>query len=96
MYQKLKPMLDAEEQIKHLKEKGIKFELISEEDAERYLRDNSNYFKLTSYRKNFPKCGEGPNVGKYVGLDFKMLSDMAIIDMRLRRAFLNIILDLEH
>ena len=96
MYQKLKPMLNAEEQINHLKNKGIKFELISEEDAERYLKENSNYFKLTSYRKNFQKYTEGLNTGKYIGLDFKMLLDMAIIDMRLRRVLLNIVLDLEH
>ena len=42
MYQKLKPMLNAEEQITHLKNKGVKFELMSEVDAENYLKANSN------------------------------------------------------
>lgn len=96
MYQKLKPMLNAEEQITHLKNKGVKFELMSEVDAENYLKANSNYFKLTAYRKNFQKIDSGPNEGKYVGLDFKLLTDMAIIDMRLRKVLLEIVIDLEY
>ena len=55
MYKQSKPMLNLNEQINHLKNKGIKFELISEVDAKNYLKENSNYFKLTSYRKNFFK-----------------------------------------
>ena len=53
MYKQSKPMLNLNEQINHLKNKGIKFELISEVDAKNYLKENSNYFKLTSYRKKF-------------------------------------------
>ncbi len=96
MYKQLKPMLNSKEQIEHLKDKGVKFELISDIDAEKYLKDNNNYFKLTSYRKNFPKYENGCNMGKYINLDFKMLLDMSIIDMRLRKVMLSIVLDLEH
>lgn len=96
MYKQSKPMLNASEQINHLKNKGVKFELISESDAENYLKVNNNYFKLTSYRKNFPKYENGKNIGKYIGLDFKMLTDLAIIDMRLRKVLLSIVIDLEH
>ena len=55
MYKELKPMLNAEELVKHLEEKGVKFELTSIDDAQKYLQKNNNYFKLVSYRKNFQK-----------------------------------------
>ena len=96
MYKELKPMLNAEELIRHLKEKGIKFELTSMEDAQKYLKENNNYFKLVSYRKNFPKYKNGENCEKYINLDFKMLTDLSIIDMKIRKTMLSIVLDLEH
>lgn len=96
MYKETKPMLDANELIKHLEEKGVKFELTSKQEAQKYLKDNNNYFKLVSYRKNFPKYEKGQNIGKYIELDFKMLEDLSIIDMRLRKTMLSIVLDLEH
>lgn len=96
MYKELKPMLNAEELVKHLEEKGVKFELTSIEDAQKYLKKNNNYFKLVSYRKNFQKYESGEKQGKYIDLDFKMLEDLSIIDMRLRKTILSIVLDLEH
>ena len=96
MYKNTKPMLDAEELIEHLEAKGVKFELISKDESKKYLKENNNYFKLVSYRKNFPKYENGNNVGKYIDLDFEMLMDLSIIDMRLRKTMLSIVLDLEH
>lgn len=96
MYKQTKPMLNASELIKHLEEKGVKFDLISKNDAQKYLEENNNYFKLVSYRKNFPKYENGENEGKYIELDFKMLEDLSIIDMRLRKTMLSIVLDVEH
>lgn len=96
MYKELKPMLKAEELVRHLEKKGVKFELTSREDATKYLEENNNYFKLVSYRKNFPKYERGVNIGQYINLDFKMLEDLSIIDMKLRKEMLNIVLDLEH
>lgn len=96
MYKELKPMLTPSELIEHLKFKEVKFELINEEDAEKYLEESNNYFKLVSYRKNFPKYENGKNQGKYINLDFKMLMDLSIIDMRIRKTMLSIVLDLEH
>lgn len=96
MYKESKPMLSAEELIDHLKEKGVKFELISVDDAKKYLKENNNYFKLVSYRKNYPKYENGEKIGKYISLDFKMLIDLSIIDMRIRKTMLSIVLDLEH
>mgnify|MGYP004654967113 FL=1 len=96
MYKESKPMLTPSELIKHLESKGVKFELINKEDAQKYLEENNNYFKLVSYRKNFPKYENGENIGKYIDLDFKMLMDLSIIDMRIRKTMLSIVLDLEH
>ncbi len=96
MYKELKPMLNAEELIKHLEKKGVKFELTSTESAKKYLEENNNYFKLVSYRKNFSKYETGKKIGKYINLDFKMLEDLSIIDMRLRKTLLSMVLDLEH
>lgn len=96
MYKETKPMLNAEELTRHLEEKGVKFELISKGDAKKYLEENNNYFKLASYRKNFQKHEIGDKKGKYINLDFKMLMDLSIIDMRLRKTMLSMILDLEH
>ena len=96
MYKDTKPMLNAEELINLLDQKGVKFELIYKNDAIKYLKENNNYFKLASYRKNFPKYENGDNEGKYINLDFKMLIDLSIIDMRLRKTMLSMVLDLEH
>lgn len=89
-------MLTANELIEHLQEKGVKFNMINKNDAQKYLEDNNNYFKLVSYRKNFPKYEKGENIGKYIDLDFKMLMDLSIVDMRIRKTMLSIVLDLEH
>lgn len=89
-------MLDTAGQILHLKKKGVQFELGKEEDAYEYLNSNNNYFKLRAYRKNFPKHPDGVNKDKYIHLDFEMLKDLAIIDMRLRYVLVHLALDIEH
>ena len=47
---KLKPMLKIKEMIECLKQKNIKFEEMSEKDAEEYLRYNNNYYNVTAYK----------------------------------------------
>lgn len=96
MYRTIKPKLSTKEQIEHLEKKGVKFVLISREEATDYLTKHNNYFKLTAYRKNFQKHPDGEFKGQYIGLDFQMLKDLAIIDMRLRYTLLHMALDIEH
>lgn len=91
-----KPKLSVKEQIEHLKKKGVKFNVMSEEEAEIYLSTNNYYYKLTSYRKNFLKYRNGKKKGTYIDLDFAYLKDLAIIDSYLRNIILEISLDIEH
>lgn len=94
----LKPMMRIDELVPYLKSKNIKFEKISEKDAEEYLRNNNNYYNLTSYKNNFLKYPSpaGEYEGLYQDLDFAYLKDMAIIDYRVRLLFFKIIIDIEH
>ena len=91
-----KPKLSLDEQIEHLKDKGILFNIMDESDAKKYLEQNNNYFKLTACRKNYNKHPDGKNKGKYINLEFAYLVDMAIIDMRLRYQIVHMALDIEH
>lgn len=92
----IKPRLSLDEQIQHLKDKGILFNIMDEESAKQYLKYNNNYYKLTSFRKNYDKHPGGENEGKYINLEFAYLVDMAIIDMRLRYRIVEMALDIEH
>ena len=92
----IKPMLCVEDLINHSKDKGIVFNIISEADAEKYLDKNNNYFKLTSYRKNYTKTTSGPNQGQYAHLDFAHLIELARLDVEIRHLLLKMCLDIEH
>lgn len=92
----LKPMLDVEGLISHSKEKGITFTIISEDEAKEYLGRNNNYFKLSSYRKNYTKFLSGPRQGQYQNLDFAYLIELARIDVEIRHILLKMCLDIEH
>ena len=92
----VKPKLSSKEQIEHLKSKGIKFSFISEEEAEKYLEENSNYYKLRAFRKSFIKYSNGENAGKYKDLDFAALKDLFAIDTKIRYVMLIFSLDVEH
>ena len=92
----IKKKLSVEEQVAYLQTKGVKFEKMTCEEAIEYLRENNNYFKITAYRKNFPKHPDGDCKGQYIQLDFAMLKDLAVIDMRIRAIFVQMALDVEH
>ena len=91
-----KIMMKTHELIEHMKSKGISFNYFPEEKAAEFLDTNNNYYKLTSYRKNFNKFTRGNNAGNYENLDFGYLVDLSTIDMHLRRILLVMCLDIEH
>ena len=86
-----KPMLSVQDLIVHSKEKGIQFNSISETEAQDYLARNNNYFKLASYRKNYPKFTDGPKQGQYENLDFAYLIELARIDVEVRHILLKLL-----
>ncbi len=62
----MKQLLTTNELISHMKEKGIRFNVINEEEAKAFLENNNYYMKLASYRTNYPKCDENSSrAGKY-------------------------------
>ena len=64
----LRPMMKISEMVPYLKNKNIKFDLISEEESGEYLRSNNNYYNVTAYKNNFPKYQCGDLTGKYIDL----------------------------
>lgn len=96
MNKETKPFLAVPEQINHLKSKGISFDLMDEETAAKYLSSNNNFFRVRSYRKNYLVSNDGDSAGKYVGLDFAMLCELATIDMHLRYTLIQVALNAEH
>lgn len=93
----LKPMLKITEMVDYLKEKNIKFEKITEEEAEKYLKNNVNYYNLVSYKNNFEKyIRQGQFIDKFIDLDFAYLKDLSIIDSQIRLVLFKIIIEIEH
>lgn len=91
-----KELLTTDALIKHMKTKGITFNLIDETAAKHFLEEHNYYFKLSAYRNNYLKHQTGDNKGKYIHLDFSYLKELSVIDMHLRYLLLELCLDIEH
>lgn len=92
----MKTLLTSDQLIDHMKNKGILFNIVSEEDAKAFLLNNNYYLKLSSYRCNYEKIPFGEHSGKYVDLEFAYLQDLSTIDMHLRYLIIKMCLDIEH
>lgn len=92
-----KKLLTVDELIEHMKMKGIRFDIVSEDEAREFLTDRNYYMKLSAYRSNYPKCPKGSiRSGQYQNLDFAYLQELSTIDMHLRYHILQMCLDIEH
>lgn len=91
-----RPKLSIEKQIDHMKRKGIKFDLVNEEKAIKYLSNHTYYFKIKAYEKLFDRYNIPEKENKFVDLEFAYLCDLATIDCYLRKEILSISLDIEH
>ena len=91
-----KPMLSVDQQIAHMKAKGITFDLVSEAEAAAHLRAKCQFFRVYAYRRNFDRRVGGDRDGQYVGLDFGHLRVLSNLDRKLRDTLLPMALDLEH
>lgn len=97
LYNMDKPKLTPRELIDKMKnEKGITFIYINEDDAETFLKEKNNYYRLAAYRKNYDKKLNGEDEDKYINLDFSYLVDLSIIDMHLRNLIFQMCVDIEH
>lgn len=92
----MKPLLTSDELIEHMKEKGITFTIISEDEAKEFLQKYNYYMKLASYRNNYPKYSSGAKAGKYINLEFAYLKELSSIDKHLRYLIIQMCLDIEH
>lgn len=88
MSRQIEQLLDTLE-----KDKGIIFAKMTKNEAKMKLTNNTNYYKVSCFKKNFKK---NINTGKYVNLNFATLYDLSVVDARLRDVFLKMSLDLEH
>ena len=96
MYCTDKPKLTSAQLVAKMRdEKGILFNVMTEKTAEEYLREHNNYFRTAAYRKNYPKYQAGPNLGKYIRLEFAYLCEISKLDMYLRSILLQSCLDVE-
>ena len=93
----MKKLLNYDELIQHMKNKGITFNVMSEDEAKEFLANHNYYMKLASYRCNYTKFGAGhPKEGQYNNLDFAYLQELSTLDMYLRRFIEHMCLDIEH
>ena len=90
-----KPLLTTNQLLTHLQKKGVKFQLITLNDAETFLTTHNNYFRTAAYRKNFEKYNGGKKDGQYIDLDFAMLKDLCEIDAQIRQTAVVMALDIE-
>lgn len=93
---RLRPKLSVEEQIAHLKFKGVSFECCSEAEAADYLCNVSNYTHSACYRKLYAVRESGSRAGEYIGLDFAALISLSSADRVLRSSLREICIDVEH
>lgn len=89
----MKLLKTSDELISHMKIKGIKFDIVTEQDAKVFLQNSNYYMKLASYRANYDKRKRGD---EYINLDFAYLQELSTIDMHLRYLIMQMCLDIEH
>lgn len=92
------PLIDAAQQVRHLKERGVRFELTDEREAERFLRESNFFFKVKAFAKCFSRYANpsSEHFGSYINLDFAYLAELTKLDHRLRETVLSLTLDIEH
>ena len=83
--------LDLAGQIHQMKSQGIRFERMTEQEAEEYLSHSSYYFKVKAYAANYHKFH-----GLFQQLDFAYLAELSDLDRLLRKLVLSMTLDVEH
>lgn len=93
----MKTRATIDQQIESLQRRGITFDVMNEESARRFLTDSSYFYKLKSYRNNYPVVSSAiEGEYQYRGLDFGYLVELSNIDFALSRLVLSLSLGIEH
>lgn len=87
----LEPKLTIIEQIEKLKAQGVEFKKCSQDEAKKFLEESSYYFKISIFKKLYNKQD-----GRYQGLDFAYLRELANLDTKFRKVILELCLTCEH
>ena len=95
---KERPLIDAAQQVRHLKDRGVRFELTDEREAERFLRESNFFFKVKAFAKCFSRYTNpgSERFGSYINLDIAHLAELTRLDHHLRETVLSLTLDIEH
>lgn len=95
---RIRPLISAAQQIEHLSDRGVRFELVGERDAELFLRESNFFFKVKAFAKCFSRYTnpDSERFGSYVNLDFAYLAELTKLDHHLRESVLSLSLDIEH
>ena len=83
----IKLITTPEQQIELLKGKGVTFERCAEDRALDILTSGETYLHLFAYRVLFQRHEDGPDVGKFVNLDFGDLLDVSCFYDAFRETF---------
>lgn len=89
----MKPKLSFADLVNKFHERNISNGSYTDNQIIEYLQTRSYYYKIASYRKNYPKNPQGKG---YSHLTFDHLIETAKLDVRLREYLLGLCLDVEH
>lgn len=93
----IKTILTPKQQIEDLKLKGVTFKYThNEAQALSYLTDNTYYYKLKSYARNFEQYRLPERSHEYLHLDFSYLVALSNCDFYLRSFILQLTINIEH
>ena len=95
---RVRPKLNARQQVEAVRGKGIQFALMDELEAEQFLRERNFFFKVKAFEKIFDKYDKPEHelFGKYLNLDFAYLVELSRLDKALRFCVMEVALDIEH
>jgi len=91
----MKPVTTVDHQIETLRRHGVMFSLRSEDDARAFLTNNTYFFKIKSYEKNYRKDARGDDY-TYANLEFEYLVELSLIDFSLSRLIWSLCANIEH
>lgn len=74
-------LIDTVQQVSHLKDRGVRFELMDEREAERFLRE-SIFFRMKTFARRFPRYA---NPGSKPGKPVVSISRMAVEELGIDR-----------